>query len=200
MVDRRIRRTVPVAAAVVAALAISAPPATAARGAAELSLDRTATAALVEAALSGPYRRELEGFGPVTIELGSPRSLAFRDGGIETTIPVRIAGSSLAAVIEARFVPAIDRLTGQIRLESEYARPAGAWPLPLDFAALFEPVGLPQRLSWTIELERAVGLRADCFVQGLEIGRERLVLLLALELSAPGRPPVSSSSSAPAAP
>jgi hypothetical protein len=163
-----------------------------------LSLDRQTVSALIEAALADPVQLRLPGLGMVTVRIGRPRSLAFHDGGIEATLPLFWVESSIRTAIDVRFVPKVDRLYGQVRLECESARPTETLPFPIDLASLLQPMALPQRLDWKVELQPDVELWADCFVQGVEIREERLVLLLGVALSrgvrvsAPDRPPVSS--------
>jgi len=177
------------------------PDALAARGAAELSLDRPTTTALIAATVAGELRLELPPLGTVVVQVDPPRSVTFRDGGIETTLAVRLVDPAFETGLDVRLVPVVDELTGEIRLECVEAHPSPGSVLPIELAALVRPMALPRRIAWTIEIERNVTLWADCYVQGIEIADDRLVLRLGLalerraepaEVSARDRRPVSS--------
>ena len=150
-------------------------------GTAELTLDRSAVAGLVEAALPDPYELSVPGLGQVSIEVFAPKELRFVDGGVETIVPVRIAAIDWSTQINVRYEPDVEPLMGTVRLLPVSAVPDLPLPFRIDLAPWLGAVDLPRRLDWELELREGHTLDVICFVQALRVGQERLHIELGLK-------------------
>jgi hypothetical protein len=155
------------------------------RGAAELSLDRAAVHGLLAAALPGPIPVALPGGSTVEIELTAPRQLTFQDGGVEAVVPIRFGGSAFRTDLVVRYVPDVEPLAGTVRLVAERVEPVVPLPFRVDLSSLLDPVSLPRRLDWKLELANGASIDVSCFVHAVEVGEERLIVELGLLSDAP---------------
>lgn len=156
-------------------------PVVAGVGAAELTLDRGAVAALVEAALPEPLELSAPGIGRVTLEVFAPKKLLFVDGGVQVTFPLLVPEIDWSTRIDVRYEPEIEPLTGTVRLVSVSAVPDLPLPFRVDLAPWLGAIDLPRRLDWELELSEGHKLDVICFVQGLRVGPERLHIELGLK-------------------
>jgi len=162
------------------------------QGAAELALDRSAVTELLAAAVPERIVVSAPGLGELGIDVGPPSRVEFRDGAVEATFPLRIEGLEWTGPLWVRYRPVVEPKYGTVRLV-----PAAAeLPAPLDLAPdptrWMPAVDLPRRLDWDVDLERGGRLRVRCYLQGVKIDDERLVVQLGLQLSgrvAPGGAP-----------
>ena len=149
-------------------------------GVGELHLDRGAVRALLTAAMAGPRRIELPALGAATLTFQAPRVLEFRDGGIETTLPFRLVLNEVTshdASLQARLVPELDRLSGQVRLVAESAAADVGLPARLDLSALLPPVALPRGFHGSLpETLTTDPSQLALFVHAVRVDPERLVI------------------------
>ena len=155
-------------------------PAIAGRGAAELSLDRAAVHGLIAAGLPGRIQVALPGGSTLEIELTAPRQLTFQDGGVEAVFPIRLADTAFRTDLVVRYVPDVEPIAGTVRLLPERAEPVVPLPFRVDLSSVLDPVALPRRLDWQLELANGASIDVSCFVQSVEVGEERLVVELGL--------------------
>jgi hypothetical protein len=146
------------------------------RGAGELSLDRSAVAALVDAGMPRAVPLSLPGLGDLTLELHPPRHIAFVDGGVEGRLSVRLAGLRYETGVHVRYIPEIDRRTGVIRLQPVQAEPERLPPMPLDLAPLLPAIPLPRGSAWSLPGIAERTLQVQLHVQGLSVEDDRLVI------------------------
>ena len=106
----------------------------------------------------------------------------FREGGVEASVVLAIEETAFENEVKLRFVPRIDRLTGNAQLELDGARIAGV-PFDLDLSGLIPPVRLPRSVRWDLEMPGARALTVDCYVQGIGIQADRLRIELGLVAS-----------------
>ena len=149
-------------------------------GTAELSLDRSAVAGLVEAALPAPHELAVPGIGRVSIEVLAPQELRFVDGGVQAVVPLLIAEIDWSTEIDVRYEPDIEPLMGTVRLLAVSAVPRLRLPFRIELAPWLGAVELPRRLDWELELIEGRTVEVIGFVQGLRIGEERLHIELGL--------------------
>ncbi|MCP3982493.1 MAG: hypothetical protein GY716_24595 [bacterium] len=160
-------------------LVVTTVPAVASAGVAELQLDREAVRRLVALSLPAPLQLEFPLAGAVSVSVDEPRTVRFVDGGVEVPLQVRLQPIDRVVGIEARFVPQKDPLSGVMRLVPESVRPSARLPSTIDLAQWIGSVELPRRLDWDLALEGGE-TRVTCYVQGLEVGDERLQIRLGL--------------------
>lgn len=165
-------------------LLLCALPAAAGRGAAELYLDRTAVKDLLAAALPEPWVIDVPGVGRATLRLCPPRRVEFRDGGIDLTLPLELVEAGWSTDLAVRLVPDIEPLTGQVRLMPESVEPEASLRFPIDLANWTKAFELPRRLAGFLPIRKDAGLEVGCFLQGMTVTDERLVLELGLSLGA----------------
>jgi len=146
----------------------------------ELTLDRAAVRELIALALPEPMELDLPGLGAVSLQIDAPSEVRFHEGGVETSLTLRVSVIDTPLELHARYVPAVEPLSGTVRLEPESLVPALALPFDLDLAAWVGPVALPRRLDWTLELASGRTSRVTCFVQGLTVEPDRLRIDLGL--------------------
>jgi hypothetical protein len=152
------------------------------RGAAELALDRSAVATLIEVALPQPRSLVLSGLGRLTLVVGPPQRVAFHEGGVEASLALGVAELDLMTDLRVRYVPAVEPLTGVVRLVAESAEPSLRLPFAFDFAAWLAPVELPRRLDWVLPFAAGGDLDVTCFVQRVTIEPERLRVELSVDV------------------
>ena len=155
-------------------------PTVAGVGTAELTLDRGAVAALVEAALPEPYELSVPGLGRLSIEVLAPKQLRFVDGGVQATVPLLIAQIDWSTQIDVRYEPDVEPLLGTVRLLPVSAVPDVPLPFRVELAPWLGAVELPRRLDWELELIEGRTVEVIGFVQGLRVGEERLHVELGL--------------------
>jgi len=154
------------------------------RGAAELALDRSAVTELLAAAVPESLVVPVPGAGEIGIGVGAPSRVEFRNGAVEATFPLRIEGIGWTAPLWVRYRPEVEPRYGAVRLVPAAAELSS----PFDVAA-YDPirwmpaVDLPQRLEWDLDLARGGQLRVRCYLQGVRIEADRLVVQLGLQLS-----------------
>jgi hypothetical protein len=158
------------------AVLVACSVALAGRGAGELSLDRSAVAALVSAGMPRSVPLSLAGLGELTLELQPPQSVEFIDGGVEGRVLVRVNGLKYATGVHVRYVPLVDPATGVVRLEPESAEPEHLPPASLDLAGLLPAVPLPRGSEWALPGVGGDAVRLRLHVQGLVVEEERLVV------------------------
>lgn len=157
-----------------------APEVHAATSAGELTLDRSAVREMVALALPEPWTLELPGLGTVTLRIDPPGEVRFRDGGVETELPVTLSALDRGFLLHVRFVPGVEPLSGIVRLEPESIVPEVALPFEVDLRSWLPTVDLPRRLDWNLELAGGKTARVTCFVQGLVVEDDRLRIDLGL--------------------
>lgn len=165
---------------VVLLLIALAPGVHAAASAGELTLDRSAVRELVVLALPEPWTIEIPGIGAVTLQIDAPDEIQFRDGGVETDLPVRLSGFDRGLLLHVRYIPSVEPLSGVVRLEPESIVPEVALPFEVDLQGWVPTVDLPRRLDWELELAGGRKTRITCFVQGLTVEERRLRVDLGL--------------------
>ena len=183
-----LQRTTALAMAVLAGgLVASGRPAHAARphetrgrGVAELSLDRAAVLALVEAALPRNLALPVAGTGTVNIELDPPASVDFKDAGIEADLVVRVPVIAWESHVHIRYVASVDAKSGVVRLRAETAEPDTFLPLAIDLAPLLPAIDLPRVFDWSVTGPAGQAVAVHCAVQGVVIDADRLVVELGL--------------------
>ena len=84
-----------------------------------------------------------------------------------------------------RYVPDVEPITGTVRLLPERVEPAIPLPFRIDVASLLDPIALPRRLNWQLELANGASIGVSCFVQSVEVGEERLIIELGLVSDTP---------------
>ncbi len=152
------------------------PPALAGSGVAELTIDRAALHALFAATLPRTETIEVGGLEPFRVTIDGIESLAFREGGVEARVHVRLSGG-LEGIVEARYVPRVEATSGVIGLTAESAYPVAPLRLDLDLAGLLPTVDLPRRFEWTLPLDDRP-VKVELFLQGVTVEQERLQLQL----------------------
>ena len=115
-----------------------------------------------------------------------PRSVEFHEGGVETLLPFTIPEIGLSGSFELRYVPAVDPQTGVVHLAAESIVPLAGLPFRIELDGWLGAVELPRRVDWTFELEPDREIEVTCFVQGLRVENDRLLLELGL-VSQPNR-------------
>ena len=153
------------------------------RGIAELALDRSAVTALLAAAIPDKLPVPLPGVGEVIIGVQGPDRVEFRDASVEATFSLSIAGIAWDAPLRVRYRPEVEPKYGVVRLvpiEAELASPLDAAYDPIRWMPV---VNLPQQLEWDLDLQQGGRLRVRCYLQGVRIDDERLVMQLGLQLS-----------------
>jgi hypothetical protein len=153
------------------------------RGVAELALDRSAVAALLAAAIPDKLPVPVPGVGEVTIGVQGPDRVEFRDGAVEATFSLSIAGIGWDVALRVRYRPEVEPNYGVVRLvpiEAELPPPLNATYDPIRWMPV---VDLPRQLEWDLELQQGGRLRVRCYLQGVRIDDERLVMQLGLQLS-----------------
>ncbi len=155
-------------------------PSWAGRGAVELLLDRAAVAGLIEVSLPEPFRLALPGSSDLTLSVGAPQSVVFEDGGVEARIPLELEELGWTVSLSVRYVPAVEPVSGIVRLVPETAEPDTGLPFRFDFGRWLGPVDLPRRLDWALELNGGKEVDLTCFVQGLNVRENRLEVELSI--------------------
>jgi hypothetical protein len=146
----------------------------------ELTLDRAAVRDLIALALPDPLQVDLRGLGSVSLRIDAPAEVRFHEGGVETSLALRVSRLDDPLELRVRYVPAIEPLTGTVRLEPESIVPVISLPFDFDLAGWLEPIALPRRLDWNLELGPGKSTRVTCFIQGLAVEAERLRIDLGL--------------------
>jgi len=144
-------------------------------GIGELALDRGAITDLVAAAMPEPVT-----IGPVTLTAGRPTPVDFIEGGVETSVPVRVDELGWKGVVDLRYEPRVRPENGGVHLAAVRVRPRVPLPVEFDLSRWAPLVELPRRLEWDLPLAGGASVRVICFVQGLEIDDERLRVELGL--------------------
>jgi hypothetical protein len=166
-------------------LLLSAPPAAAGTGAAELQLDRGAVGALLQAHLPSRVGVALPPLGKITLALAAPDPVTFIDGALETSLRVEIVEAKLSGRVTVRLVPEVDRDGGTIVFRPTRAQPTGDLAGLPDLAPLLPPIELPRVFDWLAAPDaRASATRFTVAVQGVMVGKERLIVKLGLATSA----------------
>jgi hypothetical protein len=149
-------------------------------GAAELSLDAGAVRALVATRLPDPVRLSPGGLGDLTLRVLPPVRVEFRDGGID--VPLRLTAVEIgwSASLAVRLMPEVVPTTGALRLAVTEARVD--LPFDYDITAWLRPLDLPRRFEWTVPVADGQTLELLCFLQGLRVEDERLVVELGVHL------------------
>ncbi len=166
-------------AMIAACVLLATTAATARGGIAELHLDAASVSEVLGAALPEPERIEIPGLGEVTIGIGPVQSVVFREGGVDATVALAVEEIRFEGEMRLRFVPTIDRLTGNAQLEVDEGRIADL-PFDLDWPGLIPPAQLPRSVRWDLEMPGARTLTVDCYVQGIGIEDDRLRIELGL--------------------
>ncbi len=146
------------------------------RGAGELSLDRSAVVALVDAGMPRSVPLSVAGLGELTLELQPPRTVEFVDGGVEGRVLVTLAGLRYSTGVHVRYVPRVEARSGVVLLEPESAEPELLPPIALDLARLLPAVPLPRGSDWLLPGMGAGQVRLRLHVQGMVVEDERLVV------------------------
>ena len=157
-------------------LLFTATAALAAPGAGELQLDRAAVQSLLRAALPETLYVSVPGVGELTVRLDPPQRLEFSDGGIEARLGFVIEPFGYSGSLHARYLPTVDRKHGIVKLIPERVTTDGTVPLPIDLAALVPPAELPRWVGGTLPTPNGGELDVRCFVQGVVVEDERLVI------------------------
>lgn len=155
---------------VIVAIATRAVP-----GAAELALDRAAVTELVAAVLPRPIAVGLAGVGEVTVRLSPPRTVEFRDGGIEADLPVRTTAFDWSGELHVRWEPRVEPIEGAWHLVATEARLDTALPFAVDVTSWLPPVELPRRFDLDPGLSQ-LPLPITAYVQSVTISSDRLIL------------------------
>ncbi|MBP7148704.1 MAG: hypothetical protein KBD01_14295 [Acidobacteria bacterium] len=160
--------------------ALAAAPPEKRPGAGELSLDRGAVTALLQANIPPPATIRMPPLGQVTLRLEAPEPVVFSKGGLETRIAVRIPEVGMSGDLAVRYLPVVDSEAGIVRLKPVKATPLGALGTLPDLAGFLAPVELPRTFDWIAAGRAGRRTRMTVNVQGVEVTDERLVVKLGL--------------------
>jgi hypothetical protein len=149
-------------------------------GVAELTLDRSAVAALVEAALPEPLSIDPPGFGALTLRLEGPRRVEFVDGGVEIVLQLSVGEMERSLDLLARYEPRVEPRNGVVRLVPVSLVTEPALPFDPDLSAWLGSVSLPRRFEWELEIESDQTVEVIGYLQGVVIEDDRLRLELSL--------------------
>ncbi len=165
-------------------------PAAAGTGVAELQLDRGAVGALLQAHLPSRVGVALPPLGKITLALAAPDPVTFLEGALETTLRVEIVEARLSGRVTVRLVPEVDADGETIVFRPTRAQPTGDLAGLPDLAPLLPPIELPRVFDWLAAPDsRGNATRFTVAVQGVAVGKDRLVVKLGLATrAAPPRP------------
>jgi hypothetical protein len=156
-------------------------------GIAELALDRGTVSALVAAGLPPPRALVAPGFGAITLRVEGPTELDFADGGIVIAARIEVAEIGAEWTLRARYEPRTEPLEGLALLVPVSAQTDPPLPFGFDLSGWLGSVELPRRLDWDVGPDGARRIAVACFVQGVRVTDERLVVELSLRVR-PARP------------
>ena len=146
------------------------------RGAGELSLDRSAVVALVDAGMPRSVPLSLAGLGELTLELQPPQVVEFVNGGVEGRVLVTLVGLRYSTGVHVRYVPRVEPRSGVVLLEPEWAEPELWPPVALDLASVLPAVPLPRGSGWALPGVGCEAVHLRLHVQGVVVEEERLVV------------------------
>jgi len=176
-------RTIPRTPAILLALLLAvALPANATTGAGELHLDRGAVSALLQANLPSRVGVTIPALGEITLALSLAEPVNFVDGALDAVLGVELVEAASRGRVALRLVPEIDAEAGTLRFRPLRAQPLGDLAGLPDLALLLPPVELPRVFDWLAPASGRGGqpTRFSVAVQGVEIGKQRLVVKLGM--------------------
>lgn len=149
-------------------------------GLGELSLDREAVTALLQAHLPGTVGVPVPGLGKVPLKLRAGSPVFFRNKGLETEIVLELAEAGISGRLALRFIPFLDRDKGILVFRPVSARPSGGLAGLPDLAPLLPPLEFPRLFEWLAPGTSAGRQTISVSLEGIDIGEDRLLLKLGL--------------------
>ncbi len=130
---------------------------------------------LVAAVLPRPIVIGLAGAGEVTVRLSPPRTVEFREGGIEADLTVKTTTFEWTGEIHVRWEPRVEPIEGALSLVVTEARLDAALPFAVDVASWLPPVELPRRFDLDLGVSQ-LPLPITAYIQSVTVGTDRLIL------------------------
>lgn len=158
-------------------------------GVGELSLDREAVTALLQAHLPGTVGIPVPGLGKVPLKLKAKSPVFFRNKGLETDITLELPEAGLSGSLALRFLPALDRDKGVLVFRAVSARPSGDLAGLPDLASFLPPLEFPRLFEWLAPVQSGPRRTISVSLEGIDIREDRLWLRLGLQTKPPAPKP-----------